>query len=320
MKRIYLGVDTSNYTTSVAAADEDGNILLNLKKLLPVAHGERGLRQSDTVFLHTKAIPELLSQAKGILGDDRGYSIEGVGYSSAPRDVEGSYMPCFLVGESVANSLSFASGASVYSFSHQAGHIMAALYSANAMHLCEDCFAAFHVSGGTTELLVVSPDENKIISVEKAGGTLDISAGQLIDRIGVKAGFDFPAGKYVDEAAMRYSGDADRVRVNVSGLDCNFSGAENQALRILEGSNDIDRTSKFVMEFVATTIRELSLGIRARYPEIPILYSGGVMSSEYIKRKLAPLNGFHAAPDYSSDNAAGCALLTLKKHLKGGMR
>ena len=315
MKQAVLGIDTSNYTTSLAAVDFDGNVILNLKKLLPVAKGERGLRQSDAVFLHTKAIPELIELAKRFFessGED--VRFEAVGYSFAPRDVDGSYMPCFLVGESVAKSVALGAGVPVYSFSHQAGHVMAALYSSETMSILNRGFAAFHVSGGTTELLLVEPDDDKILSVEKIGGTLDISAGQLVDRIGVMLGFDFPAGKYVDEAALSFTGELKGVQVRVTDLYSNFSGAENQAVKMQTEYNDSSRTAAFVLEFISQTLLKMSYQLREKKPGIPIVYSGGVMSSQYIKRQLSPVNGYYASPEFSSDNATGCALLTLEKH------
>ena len=52
-----IGIDTSNYTTSIAYFDgTDGE---NCSRLLPVKQGELGLRQSDAVFAHTKCLPAL---------------------------------------------------------------------------------------------------------------------------------------------------------------------------------------------------------------------------------------------------------------------
>ena len=61
-KALFLGIDTSNYTTSAALADGDGNIIVNLKRLLPVKEGERGLRQSDALFAHTKNLPLIMGE------------------------------------------------------------------------------------------------------------------------------------------------------------------------------------------------------------------------------------------------------------------
>ena len=101
-----LGIDTSNYTTSCALLDTADMSVRSCKKLLPVKQGERGLRQSDAVFHHTKQLPELMKQLF-----DKRYDLSAVGYSYAPRCAEGSYMPCFLVGENVAQAVSLACGA-----------------------------------------------------------------------------------------------------------------------------------------------------------------------------------------------------------------
>ena len=230
-------------------------------------------------------------------------------------------MPCFLVGEAVARSVALGANAPVYRFSHQAGHIVAALYSSGGLELLNDRFAAFHVSGGTTALVLVSPDPGKIIAIEKTGGTVDLSAGQLADRVGIKMGFAFPAGKYLDENALSYSGETDPVRVKVKDMYCNLSGAENKATELFDKYGDAGRTSKYVMEFISQTVLKMSEQLRERYPAIPIVYSGGVMSSRYVKEKLRTIGGYHAEPEFSADNAAGCALLTREKHeriLQGG--
>lgn len=318
MKRFVIGVDTSNYTTSAAAVLEDGTLLANVKHLLPVAAGERGLRQSDAVFAHVKAMPAILAELAGELRKDSEDIVPAaVGYSCAPREVEGSYMPCFLVGEAIARAAAADRKLPVFASSHQAGHIMAALYSASAMSLVEKRFAAFHVSGGTTELTLVTPDAQKIISVEKLGGTLDLNAGQLIDRIGVVMGETFPAGRVLDTLAMSFEGKIDTMPVRTDGFACNLSGAENKARAIYAQSGDRARTAAFVFDFVTRTLFCLSEKLRSDYPDIPIVYAGGVMSSQYMKKRLSQFGGYHAAPELSSDNAVGCALLALEKWKRG---
>ncbi len=318
MKRFVIGVDTSNYTTSAAAVLEDGTLLANVKRLLPVAPGERGLRQSDAVFAHVKAMPDIISELTRRLGE---YSSElspaAVGYSFAPREVEGSYMPCFLVGEAIAKALASDRALPVFSSSHQAGHIMAALCSVSALTLTDKRFAAFHVSGGTTELTLVTPDAKKIISVQKLGGTRDLNAGQLIDRVGVAMGESFPAGRALDTLALSYGAKPDAMSVCVDRFECNLSGAENKALKIYDQSGDKARTAAFVFDFIARTLCRLSENLRQSFQDIPIVYAGGVMSSEYIKERLSAFSGYHAAPELSSDNAVGCALLALEKWKRG---
>ena len=96
---MFAGIDTSNYTTSVAVFD--GEHIIQNKKLLTVKKGERGLRQSDALFQHTVNLPVLISKLKSEIGDA---DIEAFGVSNRPRNIEGSYMPCFLAGESAAEA------------------------------------------------------------------------------------------------------------------------------------------------------------------------------------------------------------------------
>lgn len=309
----FVGIDTSNYTTSVAIADENGEIVANLKQLLPVKQGERGLRQSDAVFAHVKNLPSLLYEAKSILA---GRKIAAIGYSSKPRDAEGSYMPCFLVGKNAAYAMAAASDAPLFDFSHQSGHIMAALYSSGGLDLMQnERFAAFHVSGGTTEILIVKPNESSF-SAQLVGGTEDLNFGQVIDRVGVNMGFSFPCGREMETFALQNDKKVPKFRVSVKGLSCNASGMENQAAKLYSESGDKALVSAAVFDFVGRTLVSLTENLVGKFGELPVVYSGGVMSNSIIKNMLRDRkNTFFAEPVFSSDNAAGTALLCRKKYL-----
>lgn len=310
---VFLGIDTSNYTTSVAVSDYEGNVIANIKRLLPVAKGERGLRQSDALFHHTVALPELIEKAREYVGDRK---ILAVGVSARPTDREGSYMPCFLAGVSAANGASLGAGCKVYSFSHQCGHIMAALYSSDSLHLTNKTFAAFHVSGGTTDILLCSPgDGERPFIVSRVGGTLDINAGQAIDRAGVFMGLDFPAGPALEKLAKNCSAKPEKARICVNGLSCNLSGLENKAQKLYKDTNDRELVASFVIDFVTRTLYTLSENLRKEYTDIPIVFAGGVMSCQLIKDKLGVFGSF-AEPVFSADNAAGIALLARDNYIK----
>ncbi len=316
---LYLGLDTSNYTTSAALCDDTGNILVNQKLLLPVRPGERGLRQSDAVFLHVKALPQIAAMLREHL--PTGETLSAIGVSRAPRDSAGSYMPCFLVGEGAGEVLSAALRVPLYMFSHQAGHVMAAAYSASRNGendldaLLAAPFLAFHVSGGTTDILLAQPDAEKILSVQHIGGTLDLNAGQVIDRTGVKMGLSFPCGAAMDTLALRYTGRLRRDRLSVHDFTCNLSGVENKAAGLYDETGDPAATSAYVLATIGRTLEELTKNLRNRYPDLPILYAGGVMSSRYIRQILSPYGSF-AEAQFSSDNASGVCLLARKTYLR----
>ncbi len=314
-RELFLGIDTSNYTTSVALCDKDGRVILNLKRLLPVKEGERGLRQSDALFAHVKNLPEIMQGLGEFLkAEAQGYEIVAVGCSATPRSVEGSYMPCFLSGVAAAESICAIIGCEKYSFSHQDGHIMAALYSSGKTELLDqkEKFAAFHVSGGTTELLLVTPTDDGM-KIEIIGGTQDMNAGQAIDRTGVMMGLKFPCGREMEVLC----GDApyQKGRVSVNGLECNLSGLENLAARLYSESGDKARTSAFCFDFIADTLYKLTENLRDQYEDIPVIFAGGVMSNKRIAKRLSALgNVYFSEPEFSADNAAGTALLTRRKY------
>lgn len=295
MPEFFLGIDTSNYTTSASLVC-DGKVLLNGKRPVRVRDGDHGVRQSDAVFSHVQNLPEVLAE----IGEQ---NLAAVGVSTRPRDIEGSYMPCFLAGKAAAVGIASIGGLPLYEVSHQWGHLMAALYGAEKTDLYGKNFLAFHVSGGTTELLRVRGQ-----TVEKAGGTLDLNAGQVIDRIGVKMGIPFPAGRGLEEIALPFS-ETD-CWSHVKGLSCNLSGLENKADALLAAGESRERVAAYVLKSICRTLEKLTENAFAEFGKQPVLYAGGVMSNRLIKEVLQKrFHGYFAPPEFSADNAAGVALL-----------
>ena len=307
--KVVVGIDTSNYTTSCAVCSMDGVILENYRELLPVKDGERGLRQSDAVFAHVKNFQIIASRIREKHAD---YEIAAIGYSAYPRDAEGSYMPCFLVGQAVSEMISALYGIPSFRFSHQSGHVQASLYSAGLE--VNEPFVAFHVSGGTTEIVLATPSCDGF-NVELIGGSADLHAGQAIDRIGVKMGLPFPCGREIERLAMKNDKKIPHFKFSVNDLSCNLSGLENLSLKIYNETEDPCLTSAFVLKFVAKTLEKLTENIRSKYGNIKVVYAGGVMSNKIIQAHLGACfnDVYFAEPEYSADNACGTALLTYKK-------
>lgn len=296
-----VAFDTSNYTTS--AAWWDGREGRNESRILDVPQGALGLRQSDALFLHIRRLPEIVAQ----LLTDRGDLLQAkvVAASSRPRETEDSYMPCFLAGVCEAKTLASALGAEYMEFSHQQGHLAAAAWSAGREELLEQPFLAWHLSGGTTELLLVKP-ENGAPHAEKVGGTTDISAGQLLDRTGVLLGLPFPAGKYVDE--LSYQADrAECFRVKLNGLYFSLSGMENKVKALWEAGKKEANIARFAVDTVVGAVRRATEAAQKEYPGLPVLCSGGVASNSALRSALP--DAVFALPYYSRDNAMGVAVL-----------
>ncbi len=303
----YLGFDTSNYTTSVAIFDN--NNVTQVKRLLPVKEGERGIRQSDAVFHHTKAYAELLNEVlSGYDGE-----IKAVGASVTPTTQKGSYMPCFLVGENAARTFAAALNIPFYSFSHQQGHIAAALYSANRIDLLKKNFLAFHISGGTTDLVLCEPDADAIIKVTPISCSSDLKAGQAVDRIGVKMGINFPAGVGLEKLA-ELSKKQYKNKIKLVDGCCSLSGLENKCLRMLNEGESKENTAKFLLDYIADTLIAMTEYALNIHGNLPVVFAGGVMSNKIIKSKISScFDAYFAQPEFSCDNAAGIAFLTSLK-------
>ena len=314
-KDCFVGFDTSNYTTSASVCTFDGEIVANIKIPLPVREGECGLRQSDAVFAHVKNLPDALKQLREAV---RPYRVLAVGCSVRPREAEGSYMPCFLAGRVAAESFAAALDVPVVECSHQDGHIMAAAYSCGSMEtLLKSPFCAFHVSGGTTEVLYVQPGEEGF-SVSLVGGTSDLNAGQAIDRVGVMMGLRFPCGREMEGLAREWEGRLPAARICVRDGYCNLSGLQNLAEKLWRETEDKALVSAYVFSFIGKTLRKMTEAIDERYGGIPVVYAGGVMSNGILQALLSKRpNTYFAEPQFSADNAAGVALLCRKRFLLG---
>ena len=297
-----IGFDTSNYTTSIAFFD--GNDGVNCSRLLPVKQGELGLRQSDAVFSHTKSLPELSGR---LFSHVQNPNVDVIGVSTRPRAVEGSYMPCFMVGYSHAKLLADALGKPLVEVSHQQGHVAAALWSAGRLDLMDQAHLAWHLSGGTTELLLVEP-EGKNVRCTKIGGTTDISAGQLIDRTGQLLELPFPAGKHLD-ALSKDAADREVFRVKCPGLEFSLSGVQNKVQQYHQQKQDPAETAAYALRCVAAAVMKASQNAMKAYPGMEIVFSGGVASNSMLRQVLAPLKPVFAQPQYSTDNAMGVAIL-----------
>lgn len=301
----YLGIDTSNYTTSAALYNPETDELRQTKRLLPVKEGTLGLRQSDAVFHHVRQLPELLEE---LLSPP--VPLRGVGASTRPRETQGSYMPCFLVGSGAARELAAAAGIPLCGFSHQQGHVAAALYGAGRTEWRRLPFLAFHVSGGTTEALLVTPDDREGFVSETVARSLDLKAGQLIDRVGGLLGLPFPAGPALDVLAGQAVGDA-APRASLAGADCHLSGVENQCRAMVEAKAPPAEVARFCLLSVCAALAGMTQALIRKYGPLPLVYAGGVMSNTLLRERLGgQFHGVFAPPALSADNAAGIALLT----------
>jgi N6-L-threonylcarbamoyladenine synthase len=298
-----LGIDTSNYTTSAALFD--GTAVSQQKMLLPVRPGELGLRQSDAVFHHVQQLPQVL---EALLPQKS--SVSAVGASARPRDLADSYMPCFTVGLGTAKALALSLGVPMYSFSHQAGHIAAALYSTNRLDLLREKFIAFHVSGGTTEAVLVTPDEQRIFSAQIIAQSLDLKGGQAVDRVGAMLGLAFPSGRALEQFALntniRY-----KIKASMKGADCSLSGVENKCRDLLHTGKPKEEIAAYCLQSILSALDAMTAELIKQYGNLPLLFAGGVMSNSIIRSALTEKYGaLFAAPEFSSDNAAGIAVLT----------
>ena len=335
---IYLGIDTSNYKTSVAAVDNDGRILCNISEYLDVPHGKRGLRQSEVFFMHSNRLPGIISEALKII---RPEEIAAIGVSDMPRRTEGSYIPCFLAGLNTARLLSDTLGIPMHRFSHQEGHAAAIIEKSDAP-IAESHSLLMHLSGGTTEILKCRRDD-RAYSLDIMGGTLDISIGQLLDRFGVALGFKFPSGMYIDKLAATYNGGPlPGIVPGIRIMDgyFNLSGPENELMKFARlftenhgtGENtddsvhieneELSAVCYELMERIADVLLISSNYLTSAYNADTVYMAGGVASSDTLRRivskksKEGKYRIVFGDAALSGDNAVGTALLARRNEVK----
>lgn len=314
---VFIGIDTSNYTTSAAGLCSDGEVFC-AKRPLEVPQGARGMRQSDALFCHTRDLKEVLAALFSEIREKKGnVPVLAVAASSTPRRVEGSYMPCFLAGVSAAAAMAEGLGVPFLQFSHQEGHIEAVRLGAEkeGKTLPQGPFLAFHLSGGTTELLLVEEDEKRYNAALLAE-VLDLTLGQLIDRSGVKLGLPFPAGAPL-EALAKKSNKKFRVKIPVRENGINLSGFENRFDQMLKNGESPEDAAGFIFTVAGEAVKAL-LSLAGR-EDLPVLFSGGVSSSEILKTVFSGERYFFAPPIYSADNAMGIASLCRKGVQNGSL-
>lgn len=299
-----LGIDTSNYATSLAVFDTcAGEVVCDKKKFLPVKKGQMGLRQSEALFHHIRELPNFLNQLNQQIPLSQ---IERVGVSARPRPVEGSYMPCFLAGVSAATAFALGKNIPVIETTHQQGHIAAALYAAAGKKLFSESALVFHISGGTTDLLLYKDMQH----ISLIGTSMDLYAGQAVDRIGVKLGFAFPAGTSVSGMAAQCR-EKVKPKCCVRGTQCSLSGIENQCESFLKQGKDNAYICKYCLLCIAETVVRMTKAALQEYPGLPVICAGGVMSSgiiaEYVRNRLP--NVYFVPGKFSSDNAIGVSIL-----------
>jgi len=304
-----IAFDTSCYTTSVALMSVGGRLLADKRRLLSVPPGESGLRQSNALFQHVQALPALVEEA--LAGVERN-SIRAVAAATRPRPYDNSYMPVFTAGANAGRLLSLALQIPFLAFSHQEGHIAAALWSLDLDW--RGPFIAAHISGGTNELLWAQPHETGFM-LEIIGGS-DLPAGQFIDRVGVALGLPFPAGPHLEQLALSAPSSALRLSGTVNGTQMSFSGPESAAQRLIKAGAKGAELARAVFDNIGASLGQAIGAAAAAHNCTRVLVAGGVAANSLVRRQVEEntrgLEIHFALPAYTGDNAVGGAYLAAR--------
>lgn len=315
-KEVVLGLDTSCYTTSVALMDLAGNLVADERRLLKVKPGHRGLAQSEMVFQHTRNLPDLMEAL-----DLTGLTVRAIGVSAKPRPREDSYMPAFLTGLGLARSLGKVLGVPVHRFTHQHNHMYAGLWSVGKE--APDRFLLVHISGGTTDFLLCEKQVDGHFTLTPQGTSIDLHAGQFIDRVGVALGLPFPCGphleKLADEATEPYP-----LKVWTEGAQLSLSGPCSEALRAVEKGADPASLALGVERAISRGLSRTLFYVCRQQGLHQVLLAGGVSANGELRRQIGDYLGKRQielwAPDpkYSVDGAVGNAWAAVLEERQAG--
>ena len=311
MKKCYLGIDTSCYTTSVAIVSEREELLAEERQLLQVPIGKKGLSQSEMVFQHIRNLPCLFTKAWQKVSPD--YQLQCLAVSAWPRRRDDSYMPAFWAGKSIAMSISATMRIPLFEYSHQENHIFAAIRE--YPELWGQSFYMLHLSGGTTDILEIQWQNHLPVATEIAS-SVDISAGQLIDRCGVLLGLSFPCCPQIEKLAQSSSANV-HLPISRNPQKISFAGAETALKRELSiGNWSPEMAAWAVLDCIERTLRRFF--VRGKWnTSYPLVAVGGVMANQYLRKELAKtllnkgMQAIFATPLYSSDNATGNAFAAM---------
>lgn len=309
---LYLSLDTSAYTTSLALVDQDETLIADCRIPLTVKEGHLGLRQSEAVFAHINNLPSLWQDKKKVL---EGAELRAVAVSVKPRPVEGSYMPVFKVSEAFGLFLAQTMGLLYLPSTHQEGHVMAGLWSAA---LSQGRFLVLHLSGGTTEIISSEEQSPGTLKIELLGGSSDLNAGQFVDRLGQAMGLEFPAGPQMEELARCSRNSSLALPLAVKGGEISFSGPASQAERLLQQGCCKEDLARAIETCIADSMSDAVENLQLLTDDYNgIMAVGGVTANIYIRERIKyNLSGwkiFFAKPEYASDNAVGLAIQAARR-------
>lgn len=309
--KYYLGIDTSNYTTSMAVVDENNQIKSDLRRILEVKQGERGLRQSEAFFQHCNSFPQMFSRLSTEVDVK---DLAAVAVSTQPRYIDKSYMPVFRAGYNYAQVLSMTLDIPLIKCSHQEGHI----YSGMVPLGLTPPFLAVHLSGGTTDLLDIRESDAYRLNINTIASSSDLHCGQFVDRLGVHMGLSFPAGKELDYLSLSATKEL-VIPSFVKDGKPSFSGPLTAAIKLVDAGENKEDVALALFKCIAKTVEKmLKYGVDLTGLN-NIMLVGGVASNTFIRETLnKKFKGkiFFAPAGLSADNAVGIAFMG-KKELSG---
>ncbi len=309
---LYLGLDTSAYTTSLAVVNQQEHLLVDRRIPLTVQKGNLGLRQSEAVFLHLKNLTVLWEDPYSL---GKHGELVAIAASNQPRPVQGSYMPVFKVSEACGSFLAQTMGLNFLASSHQEGHIMAGLWSAG---LAKGYYLIVQLSGGTTELVESEEISPGLLETRLVGQGSDLNAGQFIDRLGSLMGISFPAGPKLENLAKGGRDNVIKLPVAVKNSTISFSGPASSAERALQKGFRKEDLARAIEVCIADSLLRAIYNLDDSLKDYDgILFVGGVAANQYIRerlgKKIGPAKVYFPRSHFASDNAVGLAVQAARR-------
>ena len=109
----------------------------------------------------------------------------------------------------------------------------------------------------------------------------------------------------------------ERFRVKVQGTSFSLSGVQNKVQEFFSGGASRADTAGYALRCLIGAIVEATQNALKEHPGCDVVFAGGVSSNTMLRERCKALPAVFCAPEFSTDNAMGTAILTWRAHHAG---
>jgi len=252
-----LGIEGTAHTVGVGIVDESAKILANVYEMVRPEKG--GIHPREAANHHAERVVPLIRKAADVAGLDL-KEVDVVAFSQGP-----GLGPCLRTVATAARALALSIDAPIVGVNHCVAH----LEIGRAISGCKDP-VLLYVSGGNTQVIAFARGRYRVF-----GETLDIGIGNMLDKFAREAGYGFPGGPILEQAA-KDGGKLLPLPYSVKGMDVAFSGLLTAALNLMKKGERFQDIAYSIQETAFAMMCEVTERAMAHIEKDEVLLGGGV--------------------------------------------